>query len=308
MRRALLLAFAAAAPLLAPRPARAWDDVGHMTVARIAWENMTPRARAAAVAILRGAPSSTGIPQLVNDPMWAGSDPDRSLFVRTATWADIIRGREAVGHQFHQPSWHYVNFFWEQPTPGGPGRDLNRPRLGLAIDSLQAFSNELAGTTDPTRKAVLLAWILHLTGDVHQPLHASARVSAASPEGDKGGNDFKLDGNHNLHSFWDGAITRVDAQWKPGERTYPDLIDGIAAGIMRRQPRSAFASRIEPGQVESWAHESFVTAKTRLYPASLHQGQPVPPGYVAMAKQIAEPAVALAGYRLADLLNRALGS
>jgi hypothetical protein len=294
--------------MLAPRQARAWDDIGHMTVARIAWENMTPRARAAAVAILRGAPASTGIPQLVNDPMWAGADAGRALFVRAASWPDYIRGREVAGHQFHQPSWHYVNFFWEQPAPGAPGRDLNRPRLGLAIDSLQAFGGELAGTTDPTRRAVLLAWILHLTGDVHQPLHASARVSAASPEGDKGGNDFKLDDDHNLHSYWDGAITRLDGQWQPGEHTVSDLVGGIAAGIMRRYPRSRFVARMEPGRVESWAHESFVTAKTRLYPASLHQGQAPPASYVAMTKAVAEPAVALAGYRLADLLNRALGS
>jgi hypothetical protein len=308
MRRALLCAFAAFAVMLAPRPARAWDEIGHMAVARIAWESMTPEARAAAVAILRGAPPETGIAGLVSDPFWAGSDPDRELFTRTATWADIIRGREAAGHQLHQPSWHYVNFFWEQPAPGAPGRDLDRPHLGLAVDSLQSFLNELqSGVVSQERKAVVLAWVLHLTGDVHQPLHASARVSAASPDGDKGGNDFKLEGRHNLHSYWDSAITRADGVWLPGERTVGDFIGGIASGIMRRNPRARFAAALRDVRVEDWAHGSFVTARTRLYPASLHAGEEPPAAYDAMSKQVAESAVALAGYRLADALDRALG-
>ena len=306
MKRALLLAFAVAAPLLAPRPARAWDDVGHMVVARIAWESMTPQARANAVAILRGAPAATGISGLADDPYWAGDDPGRGLFVRTSTWADIIRWREAVGHGFHQPSWHYVNYFWEQPVPGGPPHELVRPPLGAAVDTLQAFINELSsGVVAPERKAVVLAWILHLAGDVHQPLHASARVTPTEPDGDKGGNDFKLDGRHNLHSFWDGAITRGDAQWRPGDRNASDLIGGIATRIMHAFPRARLASTLLPAQVERWAHGSYVTATT-LYPATLHRGEPAPAAYDARSKPIAERAVALGGYRLADVLNRAL--
>lgn len=308
MKKALLLAFAAVAPMLAPRPARAWDDIGHMTVARIAWNNMTPQARAAAVAILRAAPDTTGIPQLTANPLFAGTDTDLGLFVRAASWADYIRGRWAPGHQYAQASWHYVNIFWEQTGPGAPGHDLNRARVGLAVDTLQAFAGELAGTTDPTRKAVMLAWILHLAGDVHQPLHASARVTPQSPDGDKGGNDFKLDDDHNLHSFWDGSVTRFDAQWQPGERNVQDLVGDIAARIARRYPKTSFTGKLEPGQVDAWARESFTTAKTRLYPASLRQGQAPPESYLAMAKPIAERQAALAGYRLADLLNRALGS
>jgi hypothetical protein len=307
MRKALLLVLALAAPLLAPRPARAWDDIGHMVVARIAWENMTPQARSAAVAILRGAPAGTGIPGLARDPFWAGDDPGRGLFTRTATWADIIRGREAAGHGYHQPTWHYVNFFWEQPVAGGPGRDLNKPRLGLAVDTLQAFMDEVGSSAvSPERKAVVLAWILHLAGDVHQPLHASARVTPTEPEGDKGGNDFKLDDDHNLHSYWDGAITRADAQWKPGQRTISDLLGGIARDVMGRYPRGGFTATLQPGRAEAWARGSFATAKT-LYPITLHRGEAPPAGYRAMSKQVAERAVALAGYRLADALNRSLG-
>ena len=308
MKKALLFALAACATLLSPRPAHAWDDIGHMVVARIAWENMTPQARANAVAILRSAPAETGIPALANDPFWVGDDTGRGLFVRTATWADIIRGREAAGHSFHQASWHYVNFFWEQPVPGGPGRELPRPHLGQAVDSLQAFLNELqSDVVSQDRKAVVLAWVLHLAGDVHQPLHASARISPADPEGDKGGNDFKLGGRYNLHSFWDGSITRADAQWHPGQHTVSDLVGGMADGIMHRFPERSLSHDVQVTEVEQWARGSFLTAKDRLYPVTLQRDQPPPPSYIAMSKAIAERTAALGGYRLAAALNRTIG-
>jgi hypothetical protein len=307
MKRALLFAVAACATLLSPRPAHAWDEVGHMVVARIAWESMTPEARANAVAILRGAPANTGIATLADQPFWAGDDPGRGLFVRSSTWADIIRWREAVGHGYHQASWHYVNFFWEQPVPGGPGRELPRQHLGQAVDSLQAFLNELSSdVVAPERKAVVLAWVLHLAGDVHQPLHASARVSPADPEGDKGGNDFKLGGRSNLHGFWDGSVTRADAQWHPGQRTVSDLVGGMAQGIMHRFPMRSMTHDVQVTDVEQWARGSFLTAKDRLYPPMLHRDQPPPAAYDAMSKRIAERAVALAGYRLATALNHDL--
>jgi len=41
-------------------------------------------------------------------------------------------------------------------------------------------------------KSYDLTWLIHLVGDVHQPLHCVARITKGDPEGDKGGNDVKL--------------------------------------------------------------------------------------------------------------------
>ena len=59
-----------------------------------------------------------------------------------------------------------------------------------------------------TTKAVALAWLLHLVGDIHQPLHCSSRVTPdeALPRGDAGGNTFRLDDNRNLHGYWDRIL------------------------------------------------------------------------------------------------------
>src|SRR5437763_13755343 len=57
----------------------------------------------------------------------------------------------------------------------------------------------------PQDRAVLTAWIFHLVGDIHQPLHSSTLVSQKLfPEGDRGGNSIKLKQSYNLHALWDG--------------------------------------------------------------------------------------------------------
>jgi hypothetical protein len=56
-------------------------------------------------------------------------------------------------------------------------------------------------------KAVMLAWLFHLVGDSHQPLHATALFSPRLfAEGDRGGNLIKTKQRGNLHSVWDGFL------------------------------------------------------------------------------------------------------
>lgn len=41
-------------------------------------------------------------------------------------------------------------------------------------------------------KSFMLVFLIHLVGDIHQPLHNTSRVSKEHPKGDKGGNEFKI--------------------------------------------------------------------------------------------------------------------
>ncbi|MGR6783121.1 S1/P1 nuclease, partial [Aeromonas veronii] len=72
-------------------------------------------------------------------------------------------------------------------------------------------------------KSYDLVWLVHIVGDVHQPLHSAGRVSASDTEGDAGGNKVKLfcerGGPDNLHSFWDGL---------PGTERKPDNVPSAA--------------------------------------------------------------------------------
>src|SRR5499433_1176253 len=66
--------------------------------------------------------------------------------------------------------------------------------------------------SDPERKAIALAWLFHLVGDIHQPLHAVQLFTTDYPNGDRGGNQICVRVTQagqpmNLHRFWDGVIT-----------------------------------------------------------------------------------------------------
>ena len=52
----------------------------------------------------------------------------------------------------------------------------------------------------------LLPWILHITEDIHQPLHTMMRFTANDPKGDQGGNTVRIKDGSNLHSYWDGRL------------------------------------------------------------------------------------------------------
>lgn len=287
--------------LLTPATASGWDATGHQVVARIAWDNMSPRARSAAVALLRSAPGDAGLAQLFPDDARPLAERERELFLKASVWPDIARDNP----KYHRGDWHYVNIFWEaRPSPDTC--PIDRPDLipvGGAVRRLQEFQATTDDRTlDARDRAVQLAWLLHLAGDIHQPLHSSARITPEHPEGDRGGNLFPLEGTpRNLHSYWDGILTRAFPR-DPGE-TDDAYAGRIAAALQQRQPRSAFQPRLNPGEFDAWAREGYVTAKRVAY-TGIEPGQRPTDAYARQALAAAEPAAALAGYRLAQMLER----
>lgn len=307
MRVGRVAAVALAALGLAASPAHAWDEVGHRVVARIAWDHMTPAARDAAVRLLLRAPANSGILGLVP----AGTpeaERGRELFVMAAYWPDIIRSRGILGYPYAHSDWHYVNFFWEQQRPGGPVTDQPGRTDGQLLNQLPRLAATLAdASASDSARSVSLAWILHLVGDAHQPLHNSARITAQDPQGDRGGNLFLLGGIYprsNLHGYWD-ALVGLSEPWLAGERE-AGYIGRISARLARRYTPSWARGRLLPGQFEQWSREGVRVAQTTAYPAWLARGQPAPARYLPYAWGAAQPRLAIAGYRLADVLNRAL--
>jgi hypothetical protein len=318
-----------AAALLAPAPARAWDDIGHMAVAVIAWRHMTPAARARAVALLRAAPPDAGLSQLRPN---AGGPEERdfALFARAATWPDLVRDRRNYGRYriYHHTTWHYADVYWR---PGPAGRP--EPVAGLQPDAQNAAERVpvlRVLAADPRARAesraVALAWVLHLVGDLHQPLHTSSRVTPEHPEGDRGGNLVKL-GSTSLHSVWDNLFDVARVGVRPddpgrGRRRSRGRRGGaaeaggdarlgravaVADEVAAAAPMASMLPRVVEGRAGVWVAEGGKLAQTAAYTPDLVDGGAVPPGYRERARRAAAPQLALAGYRLASLLNAALG-
>ena len=304
MRTTTFVALLAA--VLAPTPARAWDQVGHRVVARIAWKSMSPAARAKAVALLLAAPEDTGLPALLPADGRPLDVRERELFEAAAFWADGLRDPDRPSHRYDQPTWHYVNFFWLQEAPGGPAVDLDLPLAGELLAQLERVAATLGDPGRPAAQRGLdLAWLLHLVGDLHQPLHTSARVSARDPEGDRGGNGFRLGDQDNVHRAWDGALRRRFPR-HDGE-TDEAYIERVAAAVMEAHPRTGFQAALEqPVDFTVWAREGLAVAQYAAYPAYLERDAPAPPRYLDDVYAAAAPRIALAGYRLAALLDELL--
>jgi hypothetical protein len=229
---------------------------------------------------------------------------DEYLFMLAARWPDDIRNRDA----YHdKPTWHFINYIY------APGQGVARTDTTLATGEtiLQAYAQNRAILTSPapdSSKAVALCWLFHLAGDVHMPLHTTALIDPQFPQGDKGGNLFRIkvmmsSPTSNLHSFWDGMLLHTD--------TYAS-VDSMAVNEQREFARNQLPQLGNPG-VTAWSKESFQLAQDNAYrsntlqPGTNLEGSLLPADYVATVRPIAQRQVALAGYRLADELIADLG-
>jgi hypothetical protein len=306
--------------LLVPQSSWAWNATGHQVVARIAWDAMTPAARHRVVALLEAAPADACLVELLPADGRPLAARQRDFFLRASTWGDIVRVGENDTRpctRFSRGEWHYINYFW-QGVSGATGNDrpTDRPDLKppatnivAQLPLLRAYAacpTVQCGTTRAER-AIALAWILHLVGDLHQPLHTNARITPQGDEqkGDQGGNLFVLQSEPHvlrLHGYWDGILDRSVPR-SDGE-TLSAYVARLASAITTRHTRAAMLPRLAPADYEAWAREGFATTKASVYPATLKRGRLPDDAYRRQAFTIAGQAIALAGYRLGDLLNR----
>ncbi|MEP6924399.1 MAG: S1/P1 nuclease, partial [Pyrinomonadaceae bacterium] len=146
---------------------------------------------------------------------------------------------------------------------------------------------------------------------IHQPLHCSGRVTTLEPAGDQGGNLFLITPadapkTDNLHWYWDSILTRSI----PRVNDEPDsiYIANLASTLTKKHPAKEFADKLKAGKFDQWQQEGFEIATTEVYPASLKRNQMPSENYRKRAAAIAEQRLALAGYRMANLLNQIFAS
>jgi hypothetical protein len=295
-------------------PALAWNATGHEVVAEIAWRELKPAVREKITALLKEHPQYTTY-LAPADVQPDAPEYNLRVFMRAAIWSDLVRSGRGRDREFHHPEWHYVDF----PIVLG-NVDLAAAGLPPTSDKLeegkppqnllQAFEFNLqrlrTADTPAPDKAVALTWVEHLVGDVHQPLHSCTLVTPDYPRGDRGGNSFAIKYRGvptNLHSFWDERLGGYMA-WR--------LVDAVTDKAAEANPRSNFEKELADDKVTDWAKESFALARDVVYDGGkLKGGQrdakdaapELPEGYDATANELARRRAALAGYRLADLLN-----
>jgi hypothetical protein len=316
MRNAIFAGFLACASVLfTASPVLAWDETGHKITAYIAWETMSPQAREQVIKILLAGPEDSDIPAyFISYGSQDRATRERNYFAFMSTWADVIKDRniESRFRKHSKSNWHYSDTFWA--VKDGTITTLPAPDDGgLALEKLVDFDALIRGEAPDAQKAVAIAWIEHLIGDIHQPLHTSARVTDEEKKGDQGGNLFLLtakgtprDKQQNLHSFWDSIVVRSSPN---SENECDDVYIGpVVRRIMKKYPHAKMTGRLQPGKFDVWIKESLEIAQRDVYSPDLKRYEPAPEKYKKKALKIAEERLALAGYRMGALFEQIFGA
>jgi hypothetical protein len=284
--------------------ALAWNDSGHQVVALIAWDHLREPTRQKVVGLLAQSTNERLTALLLHDsrPL---AERQREFFVRASTWADLIRGTDD-----DRPTWHHRSFFWKQVNGHAvdlPDVEVNEQNVIERLAAIESILRE--GSRPAAERAMFTAWLLHLAGDIHQPLHCASHVTPEEARGDRGGNLFLLDARpdgerNNLHAYWDGMLDHAFPRGLLENGSA--YLRRLANTAMTAHPRSTLSTVLKLGKFEDWARESLAAAK-HAYPLSLERQQAPPPTYRTAGGRVALQRVALAGYRLAATLEELLG-
>jgi nuclease S1 len=262
-----LLAAAAAIGVGVPA-AFGWGDAGHHIVANVAGSQLTAKTRNAVNQLLHG----------------------RTL-ESVSTFADHYRLIDT-----NTAPWHFVDIP-VAATSYDQRRDCEAHH-GCVVGQLEHFKKVLADQrASRTNRVFALMFVVHLVGDLHQPLHCA-------DNNDRGGNDVKVEflgetnspagGLWNLHAVWDSGL--IEHRGLIESKYARKLITGLTPGIV---------SAMQAGTTIDWALQSHSNAVRFAYviPADHKLG----PSYTRKVRPVLDDSLLKGGLRLARVLNEALG-
>lgn len=321
-----------------PASASAWNSIGHMAVAKLAFDQMDEGEQLRLFTLLKTHPHykqflAASKPDDVNEAEW--------VIMRAAVWSDWIRPRRKDSRvdvtKYHRGEDHYVNvpliapgdeMFFAERTPVNPD-------LPSILTALKSRCNDIRTKTAADEdRAVAATWVFHLIGDIHQPMHNVAYFSRERGflNGDLGGNKFGInDGvkKWKLHTYWDDLMG-IDRDYNDDSAAHQAERYRTAIKVAERLRGLALSDadkeRLAKNTTfDSWSKEGFELAKSVAYQkgdgTGLLKAVEVPldgrvpddapelgEAYIKRAKETAEKQIVIAGKRLADRLKLLLKS
>lgn len=254
MKKIILLLFLATNLSFANNPI--WSKTGHRVVGEVAQENLTKKAAKALAEILDG----------------------KSL-AALSTFGDEIKA-DSTFRKFS--AWHYVNYPADKKYGDEPPSKQGDLMSGIE-KCIEVIKDENSTKAD---KAFYLKMLVHLIGDLHQPMHVG-RLE------DKGGNDIQVrwfNKGSNLHRVWDSNM--IDDYGM----SYTELASNLPR-LSKTQKNS-----IMKGDIYDWVEESQDLAN-EIY-GSVEMGEKLYYRYAYVWWPTAEMQLQKGGLRLAKVLNR----
>ncbi|KAF7320541.1 Nuclease PA3 [Mycena chlorophos] len=272
--------------LASARSVYGWGVLGHATVAYVAQNYLDSDVVTWAQGVL--------------------DDTSSSYFANIASWADDYR--ETTAGAWSAP-FHFIDAQDNPPTTCDVSYTRDCTSAGCSISAIANYTQRVGdGRLSASNTAQALKFLVHLLGDITQPLHDEAL--------DVGGNTITVtfDGydDDNLHADWDtympekliGGDTLADAS------SWADtLIKEIDSGAYKSLAASWIADSDISDVVASasaWASDANAFVCSVVMPngvAALQKGDLYPTYYDSVIPTI-ELQIAKGGYRLADWLNQ----
>ncbi|HXE79718.1 MAG TPA: S1/P1 nuclease [Vicinamibacterales bacterium] len=277
-------------------PAAAWSNEGHLVICEIAFQRLSPKARAFVDAV-RAHASEIRDP-FRDCPGCAAAHPDDGrpmTFREGCVWPD-----EAHNDTFRGTyEYHFLNV-----PANARSIDVARDcgRLDCVLAGIQRYAQYLVApprnSRERERQALALRFLGHFVGDLHQPLHVAHGE-------DLGGNlievRFVEDGKtvaRPLHAVWDVVVLRR------GGLTTPQ-----AAAALNAEISGAEAGEWSEPSLLDWASESLIHAQFNAYRhpdgSAVQNGGFLDEEYLTSAIGVARLRLKQAGVRLAALIEAA---
>ena len=277
MLRSLSILLLACAMALPAPAARAWGRHGHAAVATLAEANLTPAARAQVQLLL------------VDDLDRLEQPSGRKTLAAVASWPDEIRDEAQKADRKAYKGWH-------SRANQVCSDELGACRDGHCVDQLIiSFAAILGDRNQPARtRNEALKWVVHLVGDLHQPLHSGIDRNRGAAKVVMSG--VALDPDATLHTVWDTELANVALRdWK------------ATAALGETRPLPADAPT-------RWMIETREVALREVYQplagftcaARLPQPLALDAAYQQRSVAVVRQQIERAGLRLAQLLNEQL--
>ncbi|MHA2100368.1 MAG: S1/P1 nuclease [Candidatus Kariarchaeaceae archaeon] len=203
---------------------------------------------------------------------WTQTEREQWIFAQIAFWPDIARVFESeTRDEYHHSTWHYINLgvfpnedLKEQfgtTLPSNTALNFNEALEFERINIMKALGYILeqfeSKATTKSEKAVLLCWLFHFVGDLHQLMHTSAMFTPRLfSAGDRGGNSIRV-GKYNLHSTWDWALG--------GEKEISKLAE-FSKDICKDGNLYSIGTNANEGlNFDNWMEESYKLANSKAY-------------------------------------------
>lgn len=285
--------------LLGATAAGAWSRPTHMVTAAIAYRDLRthdPEALSSLLMLLEAHPDRGPFEVAIDRA--TGEERGRRMFYECARWPDDARSTS-----YDHPTWHYA----ARAVDRSEGNLLAERRDDVQGAGFEALALNLKVLRDPlapkTDRAVSLCWVMHLVGDLHQPLHTAQLFSPAYPQGDAlGSKQFvgrgAAEDSITLHWFWDDAVHR-----RGDVASVEVRATELSAEV---QVQASEAVVVEPIR---WTTESYALAVSTAYGSELRAsdraaGAPAASeSYAKAVDRVAKRRVIIAGMRLAEVLK-----